>query len=1034
MDRIQSQSKTVRDLAIGVLYWTLRAKRPLRISELRHALRLDPNISSMNDDKSPVNRFIPGAIERGDSIFQARIVASCAGLISVDDQTGIVRLIHLSIAEHLEQTEYMQSSRIHTAISRVCMACLSNDKFTQPESGDEIHIKAWIDKYPLLSYSLEYWGHHAGLAAKKESLENVKNLLLCRNRVRFLFRGLYWVSWATLGPCAKQVPDLFLTAYFGLTAATRELLANGKEVDQIDSFGRTSLYMAAALGQTEIIKILLNLKADISGTRFDIPKTESVSKNAWWLPPWARDSVDQALYVAAESGHLEVVRLLIEGGAKLPGEALEGATFWGHTDIARLLLQHGSPITRNALQASAYSGRVDLLGQFLPLIKPRLDSEYITEKVCTQDLSKALYAAALAGDTSYAQKLLEHDVDPNESTYSSYRTPLQAAASRGYLDMMKLLLRHGATVNDETEYKGEGIYETDTAGTALQAAAFKGEIEAVHLLLLKGANTSIRSGYYGNAIQAAAAGGHQNILEVFLKHNASVNSNCGFFGNPLQAAASIGSETLVKTLLDRSADVNAGGGVFGHALQAAAWSGSTAVIKLLLDAGAKPINGGSEFLHTLQAAAVGRPLVDNDAQVAVPKATSLSLEFESFTGRELDMLGMQSFKRYQMAKRETRQIDPPPNQKDYHTGIETAILRTNEGEVRKEIMESPQDSTDNIEAIKLLIDAGIDVNESGFEAALHSACYAGHLEIATLLLDRGIDLKFFHEKSEHPYALKRAAESGHIAIVELLLKRGTRPTAVSGQGRTTPLHLAAGQSLRMVQLILAHGADINGDDERGRTPVECAILKDRTSIVKFLIQEGADVNQDTQNGGALRDVIYALGSSAVNLDILRAVLDAGANAETITKAIRNLIDDVRADYGEPKYLKVKEPLRLLVQYGTDVNNGATSQEQAAALADVPSNFVSFDDRPPALNLLAQVASEFEDEVDLVKIVVEAGVDLERWGSDALWLATREGHRQIVEYLEGLGVKFEEGEDEGVLKAREEAMEENRWEMVHNWQI
>ena len=53
----------------------------------------------------------------------------------------------------------------------------------------------------------------------------------------------------------------------------------------------------------------------------------------------------------------------------------------------------------------------------------------------------------MANRLSCAKVLLEYHVDADAEINGFYRTPLQAAASYGHIDMIKLLLRYGANIN-----------------------------------------------------------------------------------------------------------------------------------------------------------------------------------------------------------------------------------------------------------------------------------------------------------------------------------------------------------------------------------------------------------------------------------------------------------------------------------------------------------------------------------------------------------------------------------------------------------
>jgi hypothetical protein len=79
MERINNQNKQKKALAVKVLSWITRAKRPLTLLELRHALGVE------------VGMFELDQINLSDT---EDIIAVCAGLVTTEEENGIIRLVH----------------------------------------------------------------------------------------------------------------------------------------------------------------------------------------------------------------------------------------------------------------------------------------------------------------------------------------------------------------------------------------------------------------------------------------------------------------------------------------------------------------------------------------------------------------------------------------------------------------------------------------------------------------------------------------------------------------------------------------------------------------------------------------------------------------------------------------------------------------------------------------------------------------------------------------------------------------------------
>ena len=95
-------------------------------------------------------------------------------------------------------------------------------------------------------------------------------------------------------------------------------------------------------------------------------------------------------------------------------------------------------------------------------------------------------------------------------------------------------------------------------------------------------------------------------------------------------------------------------------------------------------------------------------------------------------------------------------------------------------------------------------NEDGVRL-LHWACYGGHLEMATGLLDRGSHL---HARTlRGSDALCLASVQGHLQVATLLLNRGADPCTRADSW--TAIGLAAARGHRpVVKLLLSRGANL----------------------------------------------------------------------------------------------------------------------------------------------------------------------------------------------------------------------------------
>ena len=155
------------------------------------------------------------------------------------------------------------------------------------------------------------------------------------------------------------------------------------------------------------------------------------------------------------------------------------------------------------------------------------------------------------------------------------QTPLENAATHGWLKVAAYLLDHGVDVNAR-------------GGMALVDAAGAGNRAMVELLLSRGADVNPKENAGQIPIHVAVQNGFQAVVEVLLANKADVNAQNSSGVTPLFLAAGRDSPRIVSLLLEHKADVNLPDQAGATPLINAARSGQPENVKLLLAAGANP--------------------------------------------------------------------------------------------------------------------------------------------------------------------------------------------------------------------------------------------------------------------------------------------------------------------------------------------------------------------------------------------------------------------------------------------------------------
>jgi Ankyrin repeats (3 copies) len=259
MERINGQVKDQEELAKQVLSWITCAKRPLATTELQYALGVEVGESRLDKDNLP---------EIED------MVSACAGLVTIDNESEIIRLVHYTTQEYFDRTRGKWFPDAQTNITIMCITYLSFDEFESGicQSDKEFEQRLQLNK--LYNYAAHNWGHHAREAST--SCQCVLEFLQKHAQVEASSQALMAVErWPGHTEYSQHIPKeitgLHLAAYFGVHNAVIALLGSNSPNSK-DSYGRTPLLYAVGNGHEAVVKLLLDRGAELE-TKDDIGQT-----------------------------------------------------------------------------------------------------------------------------------------------------------------------------------------------------------------------------------------------------------------------------------------------------------------------------------------------------------------------------------------------------------------------------------------------------------------------------------------------------------------------------------------------------------------------------------------------------------------------------------------------------------------------------------------------------------------------------------------------------------------------------------------
>ena len=443
LERIKAQGGQKCKLGMRALMWICHAERPMGAEELCRALALEIGLVHCNDDNVPSMRAV---------------LSCCQGLVVVDKEGSVVRLIHYTLQEYLTGNRNLFESP-HSTIAETCLTYLNSHQ-VMALSGSHVQNTQCP---PFLEYSSLYWGAHM----KKELSDSGKTLALkrfsnyqCHISIRLLLEHtLGWYYIYSIRDFYKFT-GLHYASIFGLVEVVKALtIMDGVDINGVDEIGVMPLLWAAKNGHEAVVKLLLG-RQDVNP---DKPDNDGQTPISW----------------AAGNGHEAVVKLLVgrqdvnpdkpDNGGRTP---ISWAASNGHEAVVKLLL-----------------GRQDV-NPDKPDHGGRTPISWAVEN----------------GHGAVVKLLLgRQDVNPDKPDNRS-RTPISWAASNGHEAVVKLLLGCEGVNPDKPDNDGR---------TPILRAAEYGHEAVVKLLLgRQDVNPDVPDIWGDTPIQLAAMFGHKGVIKL----------------------------------------------------------------------------------------------------------------------------------------------------------------------------------------------------------------------------------------------------------------------------------------------------------------------------------------------------------------------------------------------------------------------------------------------------------------------------------------------------------------------------------------
>ncbi|XP_065345586.1 uncharacterized protein LOC135943106 [Cloeon dipterum] len=608
-----------------------------------------------------------------------------------------------------------------------------------------------------------------------------------------------------------------------------------------DSTGKTSLHCAAEYGHLDLVRELVESGAEIGAT----------DENGW-------NAVHFSCYCTAEISVFDIIKYLHGQNSSLAKartndgrtalHILMGMCQGDKIDKVQFLVEVGVDV--KALDERGETALRIAIDRNLTSCVRYLMTKDIDLSITVRGLS-CLHYAAQEDDLDALRKWVEAGGDLNVKDESDDSTALHWASKLGHLRFVQELLAHGADL--------EAVKDNGETALMLACSSFHSNVETIDFLLTKNADANVKDIKGMTALIHTSREGNLEALQKLLQHGADLTLKDVEGKNAFHHA--IRHFELVSFLLDQNGDLATEQTNDGStALHLALKTGDERVLQWIvtknIDIDASNDEGETVLILACQRkkwTSVDMLLAKNPDVNRRDKRGRTPLFYAGNAGnREVVLKLLDHGANPALTDDEGRNVLHHASM-----GLVLILHERNQDLIHK--MDSSGNTPlhnlaysriDDFSTLESLTADFNGCNRDG-KTALMLACMKGNVEYVRFLLSKGVDVNKKDLKKKRT-ALHHAVVTGDKKTVQLLIENGADTTAIDDEGQNL-LHLAI-PNFELVSLLLEQNKDLaKGKTASGCTALHLALKVRRDNyddrVVSLLLDETAvDLDAGDDNG------------------------------------------------------------------------------------------------------------------------------------------------------------------------------------------